>query len=131
MPATARVVIQTERAAIRTERGSIPGDKSNVWRNGSVGEPVRNAPPLNSQVVVRGHGSPAEGIWPETALLFDGRAVKTVHVEYVEPQNYELTVELPDGTHEVAAGFLNDAVIDREDRNLRISPPSSSFLLCD
>jgi hypothetical protein len=118
VPATAEVVIQAERAATRTEGGPMPGGGWNLWSNGSVGQPVRIAAPGTHQFVVRAWGSPAAGVWPEMALLVDGRAVKTVKVDRADPRDYQFTVDLAAGVHEVAAAFLNDAVIDTEDRNL-------------
>ena len=81
------------------------------------------------QVTVRAWGSPAAGVWPKMGLLVDGRAVKTVTVDRADPRDYQFTVDLAAGIHEIAAGFLNDAVIEKEDRNLylqriTIRPPA-------
>jgi len=62
------------------------------------------------------------------ALLVDSRAVKTVAVAGSERSDYRFDVDLAAGIHEIAAAFLNDAVIGKEDRNLylerfTISPP--------
>ena len=70
-------------------------------------------------------------IWPEMALLVDGRAVRTVTVGRSEHADYRFDVDLAAGIHEIAAAFLNDAVIGKEDRNLyldrfTISPPSGA-----
>ena len=82
-------------------------------------------------VVFRAWGSPAAGVWPEMALLVDGRAVKTVTVGGAQRANYRFDVELAAGIHEIAAAYLNDAVIGKEDRNLylerfTISPPPAA-----
>ena len=79
--------------------------------------------------LVRAWGTPAVGVWPEMALLVDGRAVKTVTVGGAQRADYRFDVDLAAGIHEIAAAFLNDAVIGKEDRNLyldrfTISPPS-------
>lgn len=74
VPATADVVIRVERAAIRTEGGPMPGGGWNLWSNGRVGQPMRIAEPGAYQVVVRAWGGPAAGVWPDMALLVDGRA---------------------------------------------------------
>ena len=118
VPATAQVVIQAERAAIRTEGGPMPGGGWNLWSNGSVGQSMRMGAAGTYQVTVRAWGSPAAGVWPEMALVIDGRAVKTVTVDRADPRDYQFTVDLAAGIHEIAAGFLNDAVIEKEDRNL-------------
>jgi GH35 family endo-1,4-beta-xylanase len=129
--AKADVVIPAEKAAIRTEGGPVSGGGWNLWSNGHVGQPVRIATAGKYGVVVRAWGSPAGGIWPEMALLVDGRAVTTVNVNQAEPKDYPFQVELTAGDHEIAAAFLNDGLIGNEDRNLYLAritiiPPSGA-----
>ncbi len=119
--AQADVVIPAEKAAIRTEGGPASGGGWNLWSNGHVGQPVRIATGGEYGVVVRAWGSPAGGVWPEMALLVDGRAVKTVNVDQVEARDYSFQVELTTGDHEIAAAFLNDGLIGNEDRNLYLA----------
>jgi hypothetical protein len=71
--ARADLVIRAEQAAIRTEGGPHAGGGWNLWSNGRVGQPLRFATPGTYTVVVRAWGSPAAGVWPEMALLIDGR----------------------------------------------------------
>ena len=128
--AEAEVVIQAEKAAIKTEGGPVAGGW-NLWSNGHVGQPIRIATAGKYGVVVRAWGSPAGGVWPEMALLVDGRAVKTVSVEGAKPKDYAFEVELTTGDHEIAAAFLNDALVGKEDRNLYLAritiiPPSGA-----
>jgi len=127
-PAPAALVIRAEKAAIRTEGGPNPGGGWNLWSNGRVGQSLRFARAGNYGIVVRGWGSPAGGVWPEMALLVDGRAVKTIAVAGAQRADYRFDVDLAVGIHEIAAAFLNDAIIGKEDRNLyldrfTISPP--------
>ena len=129
--AKADVVIQAEKAAIRTEGGPASGGGWNLWSNGHVGQPIRIATAGKYGVVVRAWGSPAGGVWPEMALLVDGRAVKTVSVDQAKPKDFAFQVELTTGDHEIAAAFLNDALIGKEDRNLYLAritiiPPSAA-----
>jgi GH35 family endo-1,4-beta-xylanase len=125
------LAIRAERAAIRTEGGPIPGGGWNLWSNGRVGQPLRIATGGPHQIVIRAWGSPAAGVWPEMALLVDGRAVKTVTVGRGEPADYRFRVDLTAGIHEIAAAFLNDAIIGSEDRNLyldriTVTPPAGA-----
>ena len=119
--AKADVVIQAEKAGIRTEGGPASGGGWNLWSNGHVGQPVRVAATGTYRVVVCAWGSSAAGVWPEMALLVDGRAVKTVSVDQAKPKDYPFQVELTTGVHEVAAAFLNDALVGKEDRNLYLA----------
>jgi len=119
--AKAEVVIPAEQAAIRTEGGPASGGGWNLWSNGHVGQPVRIARAGEFGVVVRAWGSSAGGVWPEMALLVDGRVVNTVSVGQAEPQDYPFQVELTTGDHEIAAAFLNDGLIGDEDRNLYLA----------
>ena len=112
------LVIQAENAAIRTEGGRNLGGGWNLWSNGCVGQAVRLAAAGRYRIIVRAWGSPAGGVWPEMALLIDGQAVKTVSVGSAQRADYRFDVELAAGIHEVAAAYLNDAVIEKEDRNL-------------
>jgi len=128
-PAFADFVIQARTAAVRTEGSAQAGGGWNLWSNGRVGEPLRFKDAGTYRVVVLAWGSPAGGIWPEMALLVDRRAVKTVTVGRSEPQEYRFDVYLAAGVHEIAAAFLNDALVGREDRNLYLerivlSPPA-------
>jgi GH35 family endo-1,4-beta-xylanase len=125
--ASAALEILAEKAAIRTEGGPNPGGGWNLWSNGRVGQPVRIVITGMYHVVIRARGSSAAGVWPEMALMVDGQAIKIVSV-VGEPADYPFDVNLTAGIHEIAAAFLNDAVIGKEDRNLylsriTISPP--------
>ncbi len=129
VPAKAALVIEAQNAAIRTEGGPNQGGGWNLWSNGRVGQAVRVSATGEYQIIVRAWGSPAAGVWPEMALLVDGRPVKAVTVGDAQRANYRFDVNLAAGMHEIAAAFLNDAVIGKEDRNLyldrlTISPPS-------
>jgi GH35 family endo-1,4-beta-xylanase len=129
--AESALVIRVEDAAIRTEGNAVPGRGWNIWGNGRVGQSIRVVVTGRYQIVVRACGSPAASIWPEMALLIDGRAVGTVSVGRSERADYHFDVDLAAGIHEIAVAFLNDAVIGKEDRDLyldrfTISPPSGA-----
>ncbi|MCY2986674.1 MAG: endo-1,4-beta-xylanase [Planctomycetota bacterium] len=127
--AVAALVVDAEKAAIHTEGGPHAGGGWNLWSDGRVGQPLRFATAGTYGIVVRAWGSSAGGVWPEMALLVDGKAVKTVTVGRAERADYRFDVHLAAGAHEIAAGFLNDALIGKEDRNLYLerltinSPP--------
>jgi endo-1,4-beta-xylanase len=126
--ASADFVVEAEKAAIRTEGGPNAGGGWNLWSSGRVGQPLRFQNAGSYGVVVRAWGSVAGGVWPEMALLVDGKAVKTVTVDRREAADYRFSMELSAGVHEIAAAFLNDALVGQEDRNLylerfTINPP--------
>ena len=129
--ASADLVIEARQAAIRTEGGPSAGGGWNLCTNGRVGQPLRFQNAGSYGVVVRAWGWPAGGVWPEMALLVDGKAAKTVTVGRREPDEYRFDVNLTAGVHEIAVAFLNDALIGQEDRNLylerfTITPPSGA-----
>ena len=131
LTARAELVIQAAKAATRTEGGLMPDGVWNLWGNGRVGQPIRIATAGTYQVVIRAWGSPAANVWPEMALMVDGRIAKSVTVGRDEPADYRFETELTAGIHEIAAAFLNDAVVGREDRNLyldhlTIIPPAGA-----
>jgi GH35 family endo-1,4-beta-xylanase len=130
-PAVAALIVEAEKAEIRTEGGPYPGGGWNLWSNGRVGQSLRFQDAGTYGVIVRAWGSQAGGVWPEMALLVDGKAVETVIVGHREPKDYRFTVDLAAGVHEIAAAFLNDALVGQEDRNLylqqlTITPPSGA-----
>ena len=72
-PHAVALVIEAGNAAVRTEGGPLPHGGWNLWSDGRVGQPLRFAAAGVYRIVVRGWGSPAAGVWPEMALLVDGR----------------------------------------------------------
>ncbi len=131
LTARAELVIQAAKAATRTEGGPMPDGAWNLWSNGRVGQPIRVATAGTYQVVIRAWGSRAANVWPEMAFMVDGRIAKSLTVDRDEPADYQFETELAAGIHEIAAAFLNDAVVGREDRNLyldhlAIIPPASA-----
>ena len=116
--ALADTVIIAREAPLRTVGGPIDGGVWNLWSNGRVGQYLRIARTGTYRVVVRAAGSPAEGVWPEMALLVDGRAVATATVSRGEMADYRLQAGLTAGDHEIAVAFLNDRLTADEDRNL-------------
>jgi len=131
LTARAELAIQATEAATRTEGGPMPDGAWNLWSNGRVGQPARVEADGNYRVVIRAWGSPAANVWPEMGLMVDGRIVKSITVSRDVPANYRFETALAAGIHEIAAAFLNDAVIDREDRNLyldrlTIIPPAGT-----
>ncbi len=114
------VVIEAERAAARTVgREQTPG-VWNLWSEGRVGQTLRFADAAGYEVVVRAHGSPAAGKWPEMALVVDGHIAKRVTVETPDPADFKFTIRVSAGLHEISVAFLNDMVYQDEDRNLYV-----------
>lgn len=112
--AEAALVIEAQDAAIRTEGGPNPGGRWNLWTNGPVGQTVRISTTGWYLITIQAWGSPAGGVWTEMALLIDGQAVKTVSVGSAQRADYRFDADLAAGIHEIAAAFLNDAVIGKE-----------------
>jgi endo-1,4-beta-xylanase len=127
----AALAVRAKAASIHTE-GGLRGDQWNLWSNGHVGEYVRLPAAGDYRIVVRAAGSPAGGVWPEMALAVNGRAVDKVTVKAAEPADYTFRRKLPAGPVELTVSFTNDAVVDREDRNLYLdsivihSPPGAA-----
>ena len=125
------LVIPAEQAGVRTVGGRVEGGW-NLWSDGRVGQRVKISRTGLYTVVIRAWGSPAGGTWPEMALLVDGLEVKFVSVDRNRPADYRFALDLEEGSHEVAAGFLNDARVGSEDRNLYleritiVAPPGSA-----
>jgi endo-1,4-beta-xylanase len=114
----ADLVIEAETASVKTEGGSIGGGIWNLYSSGRVGENLEIATAGEYEIVVRAYGEAAGGVWPRVAILVDGRRRAEQTVGGDKPMDYRFAVKLEAGACEVAAAFLNDAVIDDEDRNL-------------
>jgi len=98
--ASAAMVIPAARALVRTDGGPLPDGGWNLWTSGRVGQPVRITDAEAYQVVVRAFGSPAAEVWPQMALLVDGRTVRAVIVDCTTWTDYRFEVELPVGESE-------------------------------
>jgi GH35 family endo-1,4-beta-xylanase len=124
------VVIPAEKAAVKTVGAPVQGGW-NLFSDGRVGQTLRFQTPGTYHIVVRAWGSPAGGIWPEMVLLVDRLEAGSAQVVHAEAAGYPFDVDLASGSHEIAAGFTNDALIGREDRNLyleriMIVPPAGA-----
>ena len=84
----------------------------NLWSNGRVGQYLRIARKGTYRVVVRAAGSPAEGVWPEMALLVDGRAVATATVSRGEMADYRLQADLTAGDQDLMVILEADSYED-------------------
>ena len=78
----------------------------NFWSDGRAGQRVKISRTGLYTVVIRAWGSPEGGTWPEMALFVDGLEVKLVPVDRNRPADYRFALDLEEGSHEVAAGFL-------------------------
>ena len=116
-PCAWALTIQAEKARIATAGKRIQGGW-NLFTNGRVGDFVRFAKAGNYTVVVRAHGSPARGVWPNMTVLLDGGSRGGADVATKEPTDYTFRIEIPAGAHAIAVAFTNDALVGGEDRNL-------------
>jgi GH35 family endo-1,4-beta-xylanase len=131
-PATAPATLKLDPRAvsIRTEGGPVAA-AWNLWSNGRVGEQLRFQAAGKYRVVVRAYGSPARGVWPNMELLVDNMAQAKATVGSADPADYAFSVDVPAGSHEIAAAFTNDEVFGKEDRNLylvaiEVQPPAGA-----
>jgi len=127
----ADLVIEADKALIHTEGAAHTAGAWNLWSNGRLGQPVHIATAGKYKITIRAWGSPAGGGWPEMALLIDGKQLRQLTVNRAEPADYRFDADLTAGPHEIAAAFLNDALIGKEDRNLylqriTITPPQGA-----
>ncbi|HYW78404.1 MAG TPA: endo-1,4-beta-xylanase [Thermoguttaceae bacterium] len=118
--ASAAIVIEAEDAAVRTEGVALHNGIWNLHSAGRVGQYLRTANEGSYRIDVRAYGSPAAGQWPEMALMVDGERLATLVIDRPDAADYHFTGRLPAGVCEVAVAFLNDGVVDGEDRNLYV-----------
>ena len=116
-PLAQGLTIEAEQAKTK-EAGKKQGDGWNLFSNGWLGDTVRIAKAGRYTVTVRAHGSPADGGWPEMALVVDGKQRAAVTVNRPDFADYTFQAELTAGTHAIGVAFTNDLLTKTEDRNL-------------
>ncbi|MDP6635334.1 MAG: endo-1,4-beta-xylanase [Phycisphaerae bacterium] len=121
------LTIDATKAQIRTVGGENNG-VWNLWSGGEVGDYLDFAGGGEYKIAVTAYGSPAGGVWPQMSLRLNGATIDNTRVASAKPRVYVFTVKLHKGSARVAVTFDNDAVIEKEDRNLylakiEITPP--------
>jgi hypothetical protein len=66
-------------------------------------------------------GTPAEKVWPEFALLIDGKMAGKAQLKGGGPARYEIPAKVEKGKHRIGIAFTNDHNAPPEDRNLALS----------
>ena len=115
--ASAELVIEAETAAIRTEGGPYAGGGWNLWSSGRVGQPLRFQNAGSYGVVVRAWGSAADGVWPEMALLVDGKT----HANGTTDDSGRFTCRGFHGKYRLAIQ-MSDGEVEREVQLTRDGP---------
>jgi endo-1,4-beta-xylanase len=94
-------------------------DVGHLWANGEVAEYISLPQTGFYEVRVVAAGTPAGGEYPLMALSVDGLARDAVSVTNSTAwEEYAFQAELESGVHTLGVQFLNDAMINGEDRNL-------------
>ena len=113
------LTIEAERARVKTVGGRT-GDSWNLWSNGELGDYVLFPAAGRYRVIAYARGSPLGATWPLMSISVDGIVGRTVTVEGRETNSHEFEIEAQSGIHRITFVFQNDAVSDKEDRNLYI-----------
>lgn len=89
-----------------------------LWSNGYV----ENALIFPSEAIytfeVNAHGTLAGGVWPTMEVRIDQKVIKTVSVSSTASQKISFNAGVAAGSHKIEIAFMNDAIINGEDRNL-------------
>lgn len=118
-PPALTLTIEADSARIKTV-GELQDGCWNLWSLGEWGDFVFFDAPGTYRILVRAYGSPVKSVWPLMALSVDGVIERMISVEKRRVQEYEFRIEADAGLHRIAVVFMNDAVVDNEDRNLYI-----------
>ena len=114
------LTLDAAKARIHTVGSAVAGGW-NLFSNGELGDYFLFPATTDCRVKVRAWGSPCQGTWPEMALLLDGEQVQQTAVKDRQARDYEFHLGVTAGAHKVTVAFLNDAMINGEDRNLYLA----------
>ena len=108
-------------------RGNIGADLDGgghaIWANGTVGGAYNFQHAGEYELVIRARGDRAGGEGPQITVTVGDDEIKTVHVtaqQRDKPQRIKVKANVEKGRHRVAVRFINDIVIERQDRNLYV-----------
>lgn len=111
--AAASLTVKLNTASIR----QVP-ESGNLYTYGEVAEYI-NIKAAGSYIIsVKAAGTPAGGVWPIMAVSIDNLAREQKTVNTSTMKTYSYTVTLTAQVHTIGFKFLNDALINNEDRNL-------------
>jgi hypothetical protein len=99
---------------------SNSGTCASLACSGYIASPVRVATPGTYQLELTAAGTSAAGVFPLVDVLIDGRSVGTIQLTCGDWRPYWISLELPQGDHELRLAFTNDLNTGGEDRNLRL-----------
>ncbi len=99
---------------------SNTGSFASMACNGYIATPLRVASAGRYLMEVVASGSAVGGVYPEVAVLIDGRSAGSLQLRTAAWHSYTLSLELEEGEHELRLAFTNDFNRDGEDRNLQL-----------
>ena len=113
------LTIPAEGARIHAVGGAGNG-AWNLWSNGEWGDFVHIAKAGTYTVRVTAYGSSCQGVWPAMGFTVDGVTKEQVKVESAKAQEYTFKLAAEAKDYRLSVAFLNDAMVNGEDRNLFI-----------
>jgi len=103
-----------------SEAAASGGAHWNLWSNGHIQSSYNVPAGATYTLDVVAKGSVAGGVWPQMQVTVDGKVVWTGYVTSSNYLTYSLKLPLSTGSHTVRVAYLNDAVINGQDRNLLV-----------
>ncbi len=121
-----RYEAETMVLAGRYVRVSQAGQTVHFASAGTASGKVRTPGPGLYLITLHAGGTPAQGAWPQVALSWDEQPAALISLTGNEIRPYTTAAELPGGEGTLTIAYVNDAVIDGEDRNLEVDAVSIS-----
>lgn len=114
------ITLEAENMPTKTTGGSITGGW-NIWANGYIQGPVQFPKTGVYKFDIVAKGSVASGVWPNMELRIDQSTKASFTVNSTNWSTYTASVNVPQGSHNVAIAFTNDLYNPpTEDRNLYV-----------
>ncbi len=119
--------VSTEEKSERFEAETLTGsagaqtnDGWNLYSNGSITTSYDFPIDGEYKIVVRSYQTKAGADDAQAAIEISGVASQTITVPDLAYTNYERTFTIPAGSRQLSVSFINDAIINGDDRNLYV-----------
>ena len=119
--------VEAESMSVQSGEPRINPNDVYLWAAASIGKEVDFRRSGEYAFMVRGRGTPVGGVYPEIAVMIDGRRTGSVTTDGERWGTYTLAASVESGRHEVVLAFVNDAHDPEKDEDRNVSLDSLTY----